>query len=43
MYEFYYNFLKKKFKNIELSYMVTDSFIIEITNENFDQIMYEYE
>ena len=43
MYEFYYSFLKKKFKNIELSYMVTDSFIIEITNENFDQIIYEYE
>ena len=43
MHEFYYNFLNKKFKNIELSYMVTDSFIIESTNENFDQIMYEYE
>ena len=43
MYEFYYSFLKKNFKNIELSYMVTDSFIIEITNKNFDQIMYEYE
>ena len=43
MYEFYYSFQKKTFKNIGLSYMVTDSFIIEITNENFDQIMYEYE
>ena len=41
-YEFYYNFLTKKFKNIELLYMDTDSFIIETTNENFDKIMYEY-
>ena len=41
MYEFYYNFLKKKCKNVKLSYMDTDSFILEITNENFDEIMFE--
>ena len=41
MYEFNYNFLKKKCKNVKLSYMDTDSFILEITNENFDEIMFE--
>ena len=32
----------KKFKNIELLYMDTDSFIIKTPNENFGKIMYEY-
>ena len=41
MYEFYYNFLKKRYRNVKLLYMDTDSFIIEITDENFDQIMFE--
>ena len=41
MYEFFYDFLQKKSRNIELLYMNTDSFIIEITDENFDEIMYE--
>ena len=41
MYEFFYNFLKQKCKNVELLYMDTDSFIIEITDEKFDEIMFE--
>ena len=41
MYEFYYNFLKKKCKNVKLLYMDTDSFILEITDENLDKIMFE--
>ena len=39
-YEIFYHFLKKSFKNIKLSYMDTDSFIIEITHKDFDEIMY---
>ena len=39
-YEIFYHFLKKNFKNIKLSYMDTDSFIIEITHKDFDEIMY---
>ena len=42
MYELFYDFLQKKFENIELLYMDTDSSIIEITDENFDEIMYQY-
>ena len=42
MYEFYYNFLKKKkYKNVKLLYMDTDSFILEITDENLDETMFE--
>ena len=41
MHEFYHNFLKKRYRNVKLLYMDTDSFIIEITDENFDQIMFE--
>ena len=42
MYEFYYNFLKKKkCKNVKLLYMDTDSFILEITEENLDETMFE--
>ena len=42
MYELFYDFLQKKIENIELLYMDTDSSIIEITDENFDEIMYQY-
>ena len=42
MYELFYDFLQKKSENIELLYMDTDSSIIEITDENFDEIMYQY-
>ena len=42
MYELFYDFLQKKFENIELLYMDTDGSIIEITDENFDEIMYQY-
>ena len=41
MFEFYYDFLKKTCKNVKLLYMYTDSFIIEITDESFDEIMLE--
>ena len=41
MYEFYYNFLKQKHENVKLLYMDTDSFIIEVIGENFDDIMLE--
>ena len=41
MYKFYYDFLKKRCKNVKLLYTNTDSFIIEITDENFDEIMFE--
>ena len=37
MYELLYDFSKKKFKNIELLYMDTGSFIIENTDENNDE------
>ena len=37
MYELFYDFSKKKFKNIELLYMDTGSFIIENTDENNDE------
>ena len=40
-YEFYYNFLKKRYKNVKLLYLDTGSFIIEITDENCDEIMFE--
>ena len=36
-----YKFLKKKCKNVNLLYMGTDSFIIEVIGENFDDIMLE--
>ena len=41
MYEFYFDFLKQKCENIKLLYMDTDSFIIEVIGENFDDIMLE--
>ena len=41
MYEFYFDFLKRKCENIKLLYMDTDSFIIEVIGENFDDIMLE--
>ena len=41
MYEFYYNFLKQKHENVKLLYMDTDTFIIEVIGENFDDIMLE--
>ena len=41
MYTFYYNFLKHKCENFKLLYMDTDSFIIEVIGESFDDIMLE--
>ena len=41
MYEFYYNFLKQKCENVKLVYRDTDSFIIEVIGEKFDDIMLE--
>ena len=41
MYEFYYDFLKKKCKNVNLLYMDTHSFIIEIIGENFDDKIFK--
>ena len=41
MHKFYYDFIQKKCKNIKLLYTDTDSFIIEITNEDFDEVMFE--
>ena len=41
MYEFHYDFLKQKCENVELLYMDTESFIIEVIRENFDDIMLE--
>ena len=41
MYEFYYNFLKQKCENVKLVYRDTDSFIIEVRGEKFDDIMLE--
>ena len=39
MYDCYYDFLMKKCENFNLLYMDTDSFIIEVIGENFDDIM----
>ena len=36
MYEFWYGFLKKKCKNVNLLYKNTDSFIFEVIGEAFD-------
>ena len=41
MYEFYYDFLMEKCENFNLLYMDTESFIIEVIVENFDDIMLE--
>ena len=41
MYECYYDFLKQKCKNVNLLYMDTDSFIIEIIGENFDDKVFK--
>ena len=41
MYEFYYDFLMEKCENFNLLYMGTDSFIIKVIGENFDDIMLE--
>ena len=41
MYEFYYDFLIQKCENVKLLYMNTDSFIIEVIGENFDDIILE--
>ena len=39
MYKFWYNSLKKVCKEIKLIYMDTDSFIFEVTNQNFNDTM----
>ena len=41
MYEFYYDFLKQKCENVRQLYVDTDSFIIEVIGETFDDIMLE--
>ena len=41
MYKFWYDFLKKVCKDVELIYMDTDSFIFKVI-ENFDDIMLEH-
>ena len=41
MHKFYYDFIQKKCKNVKILYTDTDSFIIEITNEDFDEVMFE--
>ena len=41
MCKFYYDFLKQKCKNFKLIYMDTNSFIIKVIEENFDDIMLE--
>ena len=41
MYKFYYDFIKRKYKDVKLLYTNTHSFIIEITGEDFDEIMIE--
>ena len=40
-YNFFYHFLNQKCKNFNLLYMDSDSFIIEVIGENFDDIMFE--
>ena len=42
-YNFFYHFLNQKCKNFNLLYMDSDSFIIEVIGENFDDIMFENE
>ena len=42
MYKFWYDFLKKVCEEIRLIYMDTDSFIFEVTNQNFNDIMSEH-
>ena len=41
MYEFYYDFLIQKCENVKLLCMATDSFIIEVIGDHFDDIMLE--
>ena len=42
MYKFWYGFLKKVCKEIKLIYMDTDSFIFEVTDQNFKDIMIQH-
>ena len=42
MYKFWYDFLKKECEEIKLIYMDTESFIFEVTNQNFNEIMFEH-
>ena len=39
MYEFWYDFLKKECKEVTLLYMDTDSFITEVIDQNFDDVI----
>ena len=41
MYDFHYGFIEEKVNNSNILYMDTDSFIIEVIEENFDDIMLE--
>ena len=41
MYDFHYGFIEEKVNNSNTLYMDTDSFIIEVIEENFDDIMLE--
>ena len=42
MYRFWYDFLKKVCEETRLIYMDTNSFIFEVTNQNFNDIMFEH-
>ena len=42
VYKFWYDLLKKVCKQIKLVYMDTDSFIFEVINQNFDDIMLDH-
>ena len=39
MYKFWYDLLKKECKEVNLLYMDTDSFIIEVIDQNFDDVI----
>ena len=41
MYKFWYDFLKQKCEEIKVIYMDTNSFIFEVTNQNFKDTMFE--
>ena len=42
MYKFWYNFFKKVCKEIKLIYIDTESFIFEVINQNFNDVMLEH-
>ena len=42
MHKLWYDFLKKECSEVKLVYMDTDSFIFEVTNQNFNDIMLKH-